>query len=129
LDEYPNYYIQGVVELSTEQKEDKRKYHNSTHDFVYPIINVNIMRAFLSKKKYKPNKLTPEGRPIHYSFSHHHKYYDAILFGAHRAKVALSDIFEMEIKGFLDSIKKEKTKTKKREEVEEKEADPISFEL
>jgi hypothetical protein len=101
LDEYPNYHIQGVVKLSSGQKEDK-KYHNATHDFVFNIKNVNIMKAFLIEKKHKPNKLTPEGRPIQYSFTHLYKYYHTILFGVHRAKVALSEIFEMEIKGYLD---------------------------
>ena len=67
---------------------------------------------------------------MHYSFSHLRKFYDSILFGAHRARVALPEIYEMEMKkAFLDSVKKEKTKAKKRGEVEEKEADPISFEL
>jgi hypothetical protein len=87
------------------------------------------MKTFLIEKKHKPNELKPEGRPIQYSFSHLYKYYDTILFGVHRAKVALSDIFEMEIKGYLDSMKKEKMKAKKRGEVEEKEVDPISYEL
>ena len=127
--EYPDYYENGVVELAEEQKENKKRYHTSTHDFIYTNINVNIMKAFMSKKKYKPNKFTLEGKPIHYSYSHLRKYYDSVLFGAYRAKVALPEIYEMEMQGFLDSVKKEKVKAKKRGEVEEKEADPISFEL
>jgi hypothetical protein len=72
------------------------------------------MTAFLSQKKY--NKLTPEGRQTHYSFLHLHKYYDTIMFGGHRATVALSEMFVMEMKGHLDSIKKRKQKQKKRKQ-------------
>ena len=40
-EEYPDYYENGVIELTEEQKED---------NFIYTNINVNIMKAFLSKK-------------------------------------------------------------------------------
>ena len=34
-EEYPEYYNQGIVPLTEEEMNDKRKYHNSTHDFNY----------------------------------------------------------------------------------------------
>ena len=127
--EYVEYLNEAVIELTEEQKADKKRYHNSTHDFKYRTINVEVIKAFLSKKKYHPNKTTRDGKPVHYSFSHLRKFQDAILFGAHRAKVPLPEVYEMEMKSYIDSIKKEKTKAKKRGETDEREADPISFEL
>jgi hypothetical protein len=127
--EYVEYSNEAIIELTEEQKADKKRYHNSTHDFKYRTINVEVIKAFLSKKKYHPNRTTRDGKPVHYSFSHLRKFQDAILFGAHRAKVPLPEIYEMEMKSYIDSIKKEKTKAKKRGETDEREADPISFEL
>ena len=66
---------------------------------------------------------------MHYSFSHLRKFYDAILFGSYRARVPLPIEFEMEMKAYIDSMKKEKTQAKKRGETDEREADPIPFEL
>ena len=128
-EEYPFYYKKVVRELTDEEKADKKRFHTGTHDFKYRGLNVDVTKAFLSKKKYKENKFTADGKPIHYSYSHIRKYHDAILFGSHRAKVPLPEIYEIEMTGYLDSAKKEKTGAKKRGELDEKEADPISFEL
>jgi hypothetical protein len=47
---------------------------------------------------------------VHYSFSHLRKFQDTILFGAHRAKVPLPELYEMEMKSYIiDSIKKERS--------------------
>ena len=128
-DNYREYYEQGVIELTEEQKADQKRYYKSTHDFVYNAINVDITKAFLGTKKYHPNKQTRSGKRVHYSFSHLRKFYDAILFGAYRAKSALPERYEIEMKTYLDSIKKEKTVAKKKGETEQREADPITFEL
>ena len=74
---------------------------------------MNVPKAFLNKKKYKETQITAEGKPVHYSYSHIRKYHDAILFGSHRAKVPLPEIYEIEMVDFLDSTKKEKTCAKK----------------
>ena len=96
---------------------------------LYRNLNVDVAKAFLSNKKHKDGKFTADGNPIHYSYSHVRKYHDAILYGSHRAKVPLPEIYEIEMTGYLDSIKKEKTSAKKRGELDEQEADPINFEL
>ena len=90
---------------------------------------MEVSKAFLSHKKLKDGKFTSDGKPIHYSYSHIRKYHDAILFGSKRAKVALPEIYELEMVSYLDSAKKEKTGAKKKGKLEEKEADAISFEL
>ena len=127
--EYPGYYSESVRDLSEEEQADKMRYHTCKHDFLYWNLNVDVTKAFLSKKKYKAGKFTAEGKPMQYSYSHIRKYHDAILFGSHRAKVTLPDIYEMNMVGFLDSTKKEKTSAKKKGELDEKDADAISFEL
>lgn len=126
---YPAYAERGVIELDEAQKRDTKRYHKSTHDFVYQRLNPEVIKSFLSDNKYKPDSYTMDGNPIMYSYTHIQKYHDAILFGAFRAKRCLSQKYLLEIKTFLDSKKKETTKAKKKGEVEEYEADPISFEL
>jgi hypothetical protein len=127
--EYPEYCEEGVIELTEDQRGDVKRYYKSTHDFVYSTINSDITKAFLSSKKYHPNRKTKDNKPIHYSFSHLRKFYDAILFGSFRAKIALPPQYEMEMKSFIDSLKKEKVKAKKRGETDERESDPIPYEL
>ena len=78
--EYPDYYAKVVWELSEDDKKDEKRYYKSTHDFLYRSLNVDVMKAFLSKKKHHPTKLTPDGKPLHYSYSHIRKYHDAIKF-------------------------------------------------
>ena len=114
-EEYPGYYTDGVVELSDEQKSDTSRYHTSTHDFAYANMNIDVLKAFMSHKKFHPPKTTADGRPIHMSFSHMRKYYDAILFGAYRANVPLPATFKIEMGSYIDSIKKEKIKARKKE--------------
>ena len=69
--------MQVVIELSDEQKADKKRYYNQTHDLIYNKLNHNVFKAFLSAKKHKPNKFTADGEPVHYSFSHLCKYHNA----------------------------------------------------
>jgi hypothetical protein len=126
---YPAYAERGIIELNDDQKRDAKRYYKSTHDFKYQSLNPQIIKAFLSDNKFKPNAFNADGKPIMYSFTHMRKFQDAILFGALRAKTSLPERYLLEMKSFLDSKKKETTKAKKRGEVEEYEADPISFEL
>ena len=49
--EYPDYYQESVVELTDEQKADRKRYYTSTHDFLYGNLNVNVTKAFLATKK------------------------------------------------------------------------------
>ena len=52
--EYVEYSNEAVIELTEEQKADTKRYHNSTHDFKYRTINVEVIKAFLSKKEISP---------------------------------------------------------------------------
>ena len=73
-DGYPEYYGQGIVELSEDQKADKKRYCTPTHDFMYRNLNPMVIKAFLSKKKFKPNKFTMDGKPIYSFFSYTRKF-------------------------------------------------------
>jgi hypothetical protein len=64
-----------------------------------------------------------------YSFSHMRKVNDAILFGARTVKKELSTSYYSEMKGFLNSFKKEAADARSRGNMDEKSADPISFSL
>ena len=126
---YPEYAEQVVVELTDEQKADTGRYHKSTHDFLYQNLNVLVAKSFLAAHKFKPGKFTQDGTPIHYSYSHLRKFHDAIIHGATRQGVPLPEVYEIEMRNYLDSMLKEKTKAKKAGQTEEREADAISFEL
>lgn len=82
----------------------------------------------MSDNKYKPNAFNEDWKQIMYSFTHMGKFQDTILFGALRAKTSLPKKYLLEMKSFLDSKKKKQQKLI-RGQVEEYEADPISFEL
>jgi hypothetical protein len=68
---------------------------------VYEGINIKYVKAFLGQKKRKENCKTC-------SFVNIQKYHDAtILFGAEKAGVVLTPTYQMEMKKFLLSFKKE----------------------
>ena len=81
----------------TLHKGDNRRYHNSTYDFIYWALNVDVIKAFMSKMKYKPDQFTTDSKPVHYYFPHFRKFHDAILFCTHRAKGLLSEVYEIEM--------------------------------
>ena len=125
-----NYSTHGkkvIVKLKKEQCEDKQLYYKSTHDFNYSILEPELIKAFLSANKVKA--VDSEGNEKYYSFDNLRKYKDAILFGAKRAKVKLSDKFQVDMNSFIDSWKKENQAAKKDGKVTEQEADPITFPL
>ena len=103
--QYPDYYSAAVIELSEEERSDIKRFYKCTHDLLYCNLNVEVAKAFLSNKKHKEGKFTPDGNTIHYLYSHIHKYHDAIIYGSHRAKIPLPDIYEIEMTVYLDSIK------------------------
>ena len=49
--EYTDYYQQAIVDLAEEQNGDKRRYHTSTHGFIYRALNVDVIKAFMKKMK------------------------------------------------------------------------------
>ena len=67
---------------------------------------MDVIKAFMSKMKYKAAQVTTDSKTVHYSFSHFCKFHDAILFGTHRTKVLISEVYEIEIQSYPDLIKK-----------------------
>ena len=118
---YPAYYNVGVVQLSDEQKADKRRYHTQEEDFRYSGLNVQMVKAFMSANKFKP------GTENQYSYEHMRKYHNAIQHGAYRACQSLPQSYVLGMDKFLLSLRKEKTQAKKNGHLDEHEADPISF--
>ena len=102
---YPQYYNSVVVPLTDEQKADKLKYYKGTHDFVYPKLDVNIIKAFISAHKIRGT--SSNGEPIFHGYDNLHKYKDAVLFGSKRVNSPLSTQYNLGMKSFLDSLKKE----------------------
>ena len=120
---YPQYHQVGVVPLSAEQKADRKKYHRQEEDFIYKQLNVKMIQAFMSANKFKP------GTTNQYGFVHIRKYHNAIQYGAMRAGESLPEQYTVEMTRYLNSSKKEKNQAKKDGQLDEKEADPISFSL
>jgi hypothetical protein len=113
----------GVQELTEEERMNPDLfYHNNTVDLKYEGINVKVILAFLATKKTKPNGKTS-------SFSHIRKYHDAILYGVEKVKERLPTEYFEEIEKFLIAFRKECTKAKLEGNLDEREADPISWGL
>ena len=123
MQEYPYYFEHGTRLLSEEEYNDPMNfYYKSNRDLVYDGLNVKIVLAYMGAHKTKAN-----GRQ--YSFSHMRKIHDAILFGARTVKKNLPSDYYTEMESFLQSFKKETAKAKKEGNLDEKQADPISFTL
>lgn len=124
-EKYPDYHEKGTRVLLQEQKEDPALYHfNNEEDLVYDGLNVNMIKAYLSKKKMKrPDK---DGVVKMASFSDIRKYDDAIKWGCLIANERLSPMYFIEMEKYLKSYRKEFAKAKSNGLVEERDADPIS---
>jgi hypothetical protein len=113
----------GIRELTEEERTNPELfYHNNTHDLKYEGMNVKLILAFMATKKTKTNGKTS-------SFTHIRKYHDAILFGAEKAKERLPTDYYEEMEKFLNAFKKECAKAKAEGNLDEREADPISWGL
>ena len=93
--QYPNYYSAAVRELPEEERSDIKWFYKCTHDLLYQNFNVEVENEFLRNKKHKEGKFTPDGIPLYYLYSHLRKYHDAIIYGSHRAKIPLPEIYEI----------------------------------
>jgi hypothetical protein len=121
IEKCPEYAALGTVELTEEQKQDIRSFHyKNTHDLVYEGINIKYVQAFLGQKKKKENGKTC-------SFVNIRKYHNAILFGAEKAGVALTPSYQLAMKKFLASFKKETKQAKVMGDLDEENAEPIPW--
>ena len=120
-EQYPDYYQIGVIQLTEEQKNDKRRYHTQEEDFIYDKLSVKMIKAFMSSNKTKPNSQKQ------YSFVHMRKYHNSIQYGASRSGKALPVSYVTGMTKFLESFKKESNEAKKHGRLEEREADPITY--
>ena len=125
---YPDYYNQGCIPITEEQQIDKVRCHKQKIDFNYSVLNVACIQACISAHKHTECNENGIGT-AQYSFVHLRKYKDAILHGSDREKQILPQGFEKIMRSFLQSLSKEKTQAKKKGELEENSADPISFNL
>ena len=72
---------------------------------------MQIVKLFIAASKIK--SIDSNGVENFYSFNQLRKYKDEILYGAKRSKYALTPQFKLELKVFIDSLKKESQKEKK----------------
>jgi hypothetical protein len=121
--EYSEYYEQGTIQITAQQKGDPSlHFFHHERDFKYSGMNVEVVKAFLSVHKTKEN-----GK--HCSQVHLRKYHDAIQFGAEEVRQALPQQYFVEMDAFLDASKKEVVTHRRAGNLDEQEADPISFPL
>ena len=124
--EYKDYWEQVSVPVTDEQKTDGVQFYKATYDFNYSELDSEVVKAYISANKIKSNN-NDDGRPQYYGFVHLRKHVDAIKFGAGRIKEPLRPEFLLDMKDYLDNLKKENRKKKSTGQVEENAADPISF--
>ena len=120
---YPEYYAQGVRELTAEELANPDVFWwKNTRDLIYTGLNVKFVTAHMAVQKKKSDGKTS-------SFSSIRKINDAILFGAEQAGQRLPRNYFEEMDKFLISYKKETTVARKDGKLDEKECDPISWSL
>lgn len=119
------YYEIGVKEVGDEELQDASKFYFGRYklDLIYEGLNARYVLQFLmsTKRKEKNGKLK--------SFEDTRKYKDAILWGARTAGERLPTAFYEEMDKYLASYKKQFVKARKEGEVDEQQADPITFTL
>jgi hypothetical protein len=119
--EYLAYYLLGTISVTEEQAADPRlHFFGRDRDFVYTGLNVEVIKAFMSVHKTKAN-----GK--HCSQVNIRKYHDAIQWGAEEVRQVLPLSYFVEMDAFLDSSKKEVVTHRRAGNLDEHEADPISF--
>jgi hypothetical protein len=107
--------------LSEEDRVSLDLFHyKNTHDLIYTGINVQMVKAFWAHKKQKANGNTSSHVQLR-------KYHDAIMWGSQQAKQLLPRAYYDDIEKFLISYRKETVDAKKEGELDEQEADPISW--
>ena len=84
-----------LVPLTQEQKDayGGLKYYNNGFYILYAKLPVQIVKAFIAAVKIK--SIYSNGVETYYSFNQLRKYKDAILYGAKRAKYALTPQFKL----------------------------------
>jgi hypothetical protein len=121
--EYPDYYLLGTTPVTEEQAADPRlHFFGRKRDFVYTGLNVEVIKAFMSVHKTKEN-----GK--HCSQVNIRKYHDALQWGAEEIRQVLPQPYFVEMDAFLDASKKEVVTHRRSGNLDEHEADPISFPL
>ena len=96
---YPEYAADVVVELSPEQRENKLKYHTSTHDLRYDRLDPEMTQAFMSQfKERNDGKI--------YNYDHIRKFHDAILYCCKIVDGVLPVGYTARMKTYLDPLKK-----------------------
>jgi hypothetical protein len=122
-EEYPEFYDVGIHELTDEDKANEDMYWwKNKYDLVYEGMNMKMVKAFLANKKQKTNGKTS-------SHVHLQKYNDAILYGAKKAGQQLPQSYYEELETFFNAYKKDTVAAKKEGQLDEQEADPISWVL
>ena len=120
---YPNFYDGVVEEVSDKDLADGSKYFwKNKHDLKYEQLNPRFVKAFLSRVKVKPDQNLM-------SYESLRKFHDALLWGAKQAGSGLPRRYYMQLYQYLKAYKRELAQGKKREIVDEKEADPNSWAL
>ena len=119
-----DYFKVGVRKVSEEHLNDESKFYFGKHklDLVYTGLDYKFILDFLMNTKFKDNGKLKSNQDIR-------KYKDAILWGAKTAKQRLPTTFYEEIDKYLASYKKLVVSEKKKGNVDETAADPITATL
>ncbi len=118
---YPDKYNTMTRELTNEEKAQPQIYHKSTRDFIYPLIDIEVIKAYICSNKIK--SIDNEGKQIFYGWDNMRKYHDSILFGASRSRSQLPQGYRAQMKKLLDALKKENQQKKRFGQVDEHEAE------
>ena len=120
---FPDYYRVGVRNLTDEEMNDSTSFFwKNKKDIVYEGLNSKFLKAFVASKTKKTSGKTS-------SYDHIRKYFDAVQWGAKESGALLPVSFFQAKEKFLAAFKKQVAGEKKKGNLDEKEADPIPFDL
>jgi hypothetical protein len=120
----PDYYAVGVREVSQDELLDETRYYfgRFKEDLIYIGMNSEFLKHFLVKIKWKLDGKLKGVDDLR-------KYKDAVMWGAKTAGMRLPTSFYEMIDKFLGGLKKEYVAEKKKGNVDENSADPITLAL
>ena len=116
-DNYPEYYNVGVIQLSNEQKADKRRYHTQEETVAW---------GSNGKSIHECEQVEAWNREPIYSYEQMRKYHNAIQRWGIQSRPITPPILRVG-SGQVSSFFEKKTQAKKDGQLDEHEADPISF--
>ena len=136
----PSDHVDDLQSLLMEEPRNRPKQYRNK-DIVWERLNFKLPQLYVTsperKYHYVKNKDTGQkevkknaaGEPMQKGFDTHRKFLQGLEYCCNIAKAKMPADYHRQMENFKNGLKQEKKRAKGKGEIEEREADPISFEL